>query len=80
MAPLLKDIGRRQVHRDALGRQREANRGERVAHPFARFGHRLVGQSDDREGRHPGTGLHLDIDVDNVDPLKRDGADTGDHG
>ena len=48
------EIGGRQVHGDPLGRQREADRGDRGAHPLAALPHRLVGEPDDEEVRHAG--------------------------
>ncbi len=54
MAALLGEIGRREVDRDALGRQAEAHRAERAPDPLARFGDRLVGQPDHGERRQPG--------------------------
>jgi hypothetical protein len=59
--PLLGQVGGRQVHRDALGGERDRHLAEGGAHPFARLGHGLVGQAHDGEGRHPGRdgALHL---------------------
>ena len=53
MAAFLEQVGRREVDGDAPGRQRQAQRVERRAHPLARFADRLVGQADDGEGRQP---------------------------
>ncbi len=49
VAALLGQVGRRQVDRDDLRRQREAHRGERRVHPLAALVDRLVGQADDVE-------------------------------
>ncbi len=43
MAALLGEVSGRQVDGDALGRQGEAERMERRAHPLARLADRLVG-------------------------------------
>ena len=51
MRAFLGQVGGRQVDRDPLGRQRQADRGQRGADPLAAFGHRLVGQADDDEAR-----------------------------
>ena len=79
MAFLLENVGRREVDGNALGRQRQADGDERGAHALARFGDRLVGQANDGEGRQPGRGLHLDIDVKHLDALKRDGTYVRNH-
>ena len=62
MRSLLGQVGRRQVHRDPLRRQRQPDRGQRRAHPLPAFGHCLVRQPDDRERRHPRRKLHLHLD------------------
>ena len=49
------------------------------AHPLARFGHRLVGQADDGEGRHARRDLHLHIDGADLDALERNRGDALDH-
>ena len=64
----LRQIGRRQVDDDALGRQREAQRGDRAAHPFAAFRDRLVAQPDDDEVRQAGNELHLHLDAPRLQP------------
>ena len=51
---LLGQVGRREIDRDDLGRQRETDRGQRGTHPLAAFGHCLVGQADDDETRDAG--------------------------
>jgi hypothetical protein len=44
-----------------------------------RFGHRLVGQADDGEGRHARSDLHLHIDGPDFDAFERDRGDPLDH-
>ncbi|MDB5541211.1 MAG: hypothetical protein JWQ89_2938 [Devosia sp.] len=79
MAPLLREIGRGEVHGDALGREAEARGVERGTHPLARFLDRLVGQADEKEVGNAGRDLHLHIDRHRLDPLKRHGRDPRDH-
>jgi hypothetical protein len=40
--------------------------------------HRLVGQAHDREARHPGAELHLDVDLGRLQPEERHGAHARD--
>ena len=54
MAALLDDVGGRKVDGDAPRRQRQTERGERGAHPLARFSDRFVRQADDGKGGQPG--------------------------
>jgi hypothetical protein len=79
VAAFLQHIGRRQIDRDPLWRQGEAKRIQRRAHPFARFGDRLVGQADDGKGRQPGSDRHLGFDLDDLDPVKRHRANLRGH-
>ena len=48
-------------------------------HPFAAFGHCLVGQADDGEGWQPRPDLHLHIDGTRLDTLEGDGGNPGKH-
>ena len=67
---LLRHVGGREIDGDPLGRQREARGDQRGAHPLARFGHRLVAESDDHE-RHIAAGdLHLNVDRARLHPLE----------
>ena len=52
---------------------------QRRAHALARFGHRLVGQADDGEGRQARRHLHLDVDGPDLDALERNRRDALDH-
>ena len=79
MAAFLQDVGRRQVDRDAARRQGEAERRQRRAHPLARLGDRLVRQADDGERRQPRGDRHLGLDIDDLNPVKRHGANPRDH-
>ena len=61
MRAFLWQVGGREIDGDALGRQRQADRGNGVAHALAAFGHRLVGKADEDEigqARHQ-LALHL---------------------
>src|SRR5205807_929093 len=60
-------------------RQPQTQRAERRADPFARPGNRLVRQSDDGKGRQPGGDRHLGLDLDDLDPVKRNGPHLRDH-
>ena len=80
MASLLREVGRRQVDGDPLRRQGEAGGDEGGAHPFARFGHRLVGKAHDVESHIARRDLHLHIDGSRLDPLEGDGGDACNHG
>jgi len=62
MRAFLGQVGRRQVHRDPFGREREADRGERRSDPLTAFGYRLVGKADDDERRQARRELDLDLD------------------
>ncbi len=44
---------------------------QRRAHPFARFGDRLVRQADDRERRQARGDRHLGFDLEHLDPVER---------
>ena len=79
MRAFLGQVGGRQVDGDPLGRQRQADRGQRGAHPLAAFGDRLVGQADDDEGGQPGGELDLHLDGARLEPEIGDGGDGRDH-
>ena len=72
MATFLGQIRRRHVHGDAPRGQREAGGDKCGAHALARFGHGLVRQAHDVEGRQARRDLHLDVDGACLDALKRD--------
>ncbi len=79
VAALLREIGGGEIDDDALRRQRQTGGMERAAHPLAAFADRLVRQADDLEHRLARRDLHLDIDRDGFDALKRDRRDVRDH-
>lgn len=79
MAAFLWQIGRREIHDDTLGRQGEAQRGKRRAHPFPAFTDRLVRQADDLEGDLPARQLDLHVDRLRLDAVKRECGDPCDH-
>ena len=79
VAAFLRQVGRRQIDGDAARRQRQPRGDQRRAHPLARFGHGLVGQANDGEGRHAGRDLHLHVDGPDLDAFERDRGDPLDH-
>ena len=76
---LLGQVGGREVDGDPFGREREADRGQRGAHPLAAFGDRLVGQADDGEAGDAGRDLALHLDGARVEPEIGDGGNDRDH-
>ncbi len=64
------------IRRGGSPRPSEASAG---ADPLARFGDRFVRQSDHGKGRQPGGDRHLGLDLDDLDPVKRNGPHLGDH-
>ena len=70
MAALFRQIGGRQVDRDALGRQRDRQRVHRRTHPLFRLAHRLVGQSHQVKCRHPRRQRALHFDQPRLDPFE----------
>jgi len=79
MAPLLRQVRRRHVHRDAPRREREAGCDECSAHALACFRDSLVGQADHIEGRQPRRDLHLHIDGASLDALECDRGNALNH-
>ena len=79
VAAFLGQVGGREVDDDALRRQRQAGGMERAAHALAALGDRLVGQADDDEVRQARRDLHLHVDRDRLDALKRNGGDVRNH-
>lgn len=79
MAPLLQQIGRRQVRGDPFGGKRKSHRFKGGPHAFPGFGHRLVRQAHDREGWQAVRDPHLDIDFPYVNAGERDGGNPRDH-
>ena len=77
MAAFLEQIGRRQIDRDPLGRQADAEGAQRAADPLARFADRLVGQADNGERGQARADLDLDIDFLDVDAGERDAMGVG---
>jgi hypothetical protein len=75
----LRQIGGREIDGDAARRQREARGDQRGAHALLRFGHGLVRQADDVEGRQAGRDLHLDVDRAGLDALERHRGNVLDH-
>ena len=79
MAAFLRQIGRRQIDRDAFGRQRQARSDQRRAHAVARFGDGLVGKTDEIEGGKSRRDLHLHVHGPSLDALEGHRCDVLDH-
>jgi hypothetical protein len=79
MASLLRQVGRGEVDRDALGRKGEAGGDQGRADPLAGFRHRLVRQADDGERDCTGRDLNLDIDRPRLDSLERNSGNARHH-
>ena len=77
--PSLGKVGGREVGDDPLGRQRQAERRDRAAHPLAAFRDRLVGEADDVEGGKPGDELYLYLDRARLEPEIRHRRYARDH-
>jgi hypothetical protein len=76
---LLGQVGRCKIDGDPAGRQSEPGGDQRRAHPFARFGDRLVRQADNGKGGHSWRNLDLYVDRAHLDAFERDGGDPLDH-
>ena len=76
---VLADVGRGEIHRDALQGKRVAGIGERRVHPLAPFLHRALRQSHRRERRQAVGDVGLDVDEIGIDPQDGSGADAGEH-
>ncbi len=72
LAALLRQVGRRQVHRHVLVGKAETDGVQRVAHPLGALGHGLVGQPDDDEGVPARRDAHLHLDGAGLDADKRE--------
>ena len=79
VATFLGQVGGSQIDGDAPRRQSQARSDQRRTHPLARLGHRLVGQADNGESRHPRRDLDLDVDGPHLDALERNRGDALDH-
>ena len=79
VAAFLRHVGRREVDRDAPGRQRQARGDQRRAHALAGLGYGLVGQAHDVERGQAGRDLNLDIDGAGLDALERHCSDALNH-
>ena len=77
MAAFLQQIGWGEVDQHPLWRQGEAHGGQRRAHPFPRFAHRLVRQADDKEGRNARGDLHLHLHRHGFDAGEGETLDAG---
>ena len=79
MRAFLGQVGRREVYRDALEGQRQADGRQRGAHPLAAFGHRLVGKAHDIELAAAGIAdVNLHVHFAGFDALKSNRIDMRD--
>jgi hypothetical protein len=70
-AGVLRQLGGREIHRDAARRKFEVRMVERCAHAVARLAHLGVGQANDMERRQPRAEVHLHGHLGRVDAGKR---------
>ncbi len=79
VAAFLRQIGRREVHGDALVWQRKPDGGQRGTHALLAFAHRFVAKANDVE--QPAAALadmDLHVHLARLDALERDGVDVRD--
>ncbi len=79
MRAFLGQVGRREIDRDMLGRQRQAQRGDGAAHPLAALRHGLVGQADHDEFWEARRQLDLNFDGARFQPQIRGRRHDCDH-
>ena len=79
MRAFLHHIGRRQIDRDPLGRERQPDRGQCRTDPFTRLGDSLVGKSDNGHRRKTVGDMDLHLDRNGVDAAKGHRLDAGMH-
>lgn len=72
MAALFGKVGRREIDRDVLERQAEADGMQGIADPLAAFGDRFVRQADDGEHVPAAADAHLDLDGPGFDANESD--------
>jgi len=72
VAALLGQVGWGEVDGDPCPRQPEPDRVQRIAHPLATLGDRLVGQADDREVMLSRCDLNFDLNRPRLDADERD--------
>ena len=70
---------RSEVDRDVLVRKPQSDRMKCIADPLAAFGHRLVRQTDDAEGRAARSNADLHLDSASFDSDKRNRCDMAVH-
>ena len=79
MRAFLHHIGRRQIDRDPLGRERQRDRGQCRTDPFTQPGDSLVGKSDNDHRRKTVGDMDLHLDRNGVDAAKGQRLDAGIH-
>jgi len=73
-------LGRGEVDDDRSRVEVTAEMTDRGQHPLAGLAHRGVGQTDHRQRRQAGTGVHLDLHRQCLDAAGHCGTDLGNHG
>ena len=79
MAAFLRQVGRREIDRDAARGQRQAGRDQRRADPFTGFRDGFVRQADDIEGGQTGRDLHLHVDGTRLNAFECNRGDALNH-
>ena len=79
MRSLLRQVRGRQIDRNPLGRECEADRRQGSMHPLAALGDRLVGKADDGEFRHASGKLDLHFDRPGLETQVSDCGDGRGH-
>ena len=72
-------VSRREIHGHTTRWHIEPGVGERSAHTFACFFHRIRREPDDGPGGEAGHDIHFDGNVDGVNAEHGGGADGGEH-
>jgi len=80
MRSLLIHIRGRQIDGQPLGRQRYTHGMKSGTYTFLALRHGLIGKAHDGKGRHAVRNLDLNVHGLNVDPLKGDCLNAGNHG
>ena len=75
----LADVGRREIHRDAVGRELEAGIPDRASHAVAALADARVRQSHHLKCGQAKRDIHLHLDETGLDPEYRGGPHAGKH-
>ncbi len=80
MRPLLGQVGRCEVYRDFLGRERKSGGMQRRLYPLPAFGNGLVWQTDDIDADPARRHHHLHFNRHALDTLKSNRTNSCNHG